>query len=178
MYMGTGSWKAPWSFPHHGLPFKEFKLENLSEVEITWPVLQVLTSDPSESPMLKFTNRASQNPATHLWGLARHGCVFRQKVKILITKAGIQGEVCSGHKPDPASSDPDRWIAYSGTIGVHVSKRQGIFLSFMMKTLFIMSGEIMRYKFPLSNHIKFTFLHNLWSSLSIYTHICSQPQED
>ena len=46
------------------------------------------------------------------------------------------------------------------------------------ENMFIMSGEIMTYKLPLSNHIKFTFLHNLWSSLSTYTHIFLQSQEE
>lgn len=39
-------------------------------------------------------------------GWARQGSVFRQKVEILITEPGIQGELCSGREPSPATSNP------------------------------------------------------------------------
>ena len=75
--------------------------------------------------------------------------MFRQKVMILITKAGIQAEVCSGQKLVPASSHPAGLTAPSGLIGAHGYKVKTFFFFFVIndENIFIMSGEIMTPKF-------------------------------
>lgn len=65
---------------------------------------------------------------------AGRGCVFRQKVVILISEVGTQEEVCSGHWQEPALPDPNGLIACSGPVWAHGSKSRGIFLSHRMKT--------------------------------------------
>lgn len=66
---------------------------------------------------------------------------------ILITKAGIQAEVCSGQKLIPASSHPAGLTAPSGLIGAHGYKVKAFFLVIDDENIFIMSGEIMTPKF-------------------------------
>ena len=66
---------------------------------------------------------------------------------ILITKAGIQAEVCSGQKLVPASSHPAGPTAPSGLIGAHGYKVKAFFFVIDDENIFIMSGEIMTPKF-------------------------------
>lgn len=147
------SWELKALLPYHDLPFEELKPENLSEIEITWPSgrrhwPQIHQYSQSWSLQTKFLRTLQHSQ----WVWARQG-VFRQKVMILITKAGIQAEVCSGQKLIPASSHPVGLTAPSGLIGAHGYKVKAFFFGhWWWKHIYNVRGNYDT-KIPLSNHV-------------------------